>query len=397
MPSLLVVNCLITALVAQSASTRVTWIVISLVATLLLVHELSIYMPPYRRADRTGEWWVDFRYSGRRIRRKSPVQTKTGAIAFERVLRQRLLELEASSISPLRESETIFSNFVERWMRDYVKPWNRPTSIQTKEGIFRNYLLPAFGPLHLRAITAERVDILIRTLVTRGLSPKTINNTTSVLRTCLTSAVRWNLLASVPDIAALKVPEYGYKFLSGDEMRRLVAAAKPGYWRTLIIFLVHTGCRFGEAAALRWEDLELEGLSPRVRIERSASLGHIGPTKSGRVRDIPLTRDVVQALSSMPRTNDFVFVRPHGELPKPSSVQRYLHATCDRAGIRRISWHVLRHSFATELSARRVPLRTIQDLLGHANISMTCRYAHVAEKSMREAVEELPYLVSATT
>jgi len=349
-------------------------------------------MPSIRRPDRDAAWWVDFRYAGRRIRQKSPVQTKTGADAFERVLRKRLLDLEAAGISPFRESETIFSCFVERWMKDYVQVRNRHATIRSKWVVLRQHLLPAFGPLPLCAITEERIDQLASALATRKISPKTINNILSVLRTCLGSAVRWNLLAKVPAIPMLKVPEFTYKYLSADEVQRLFAATKPGYWRNFIVFLIHTGCRFGEAAAIRWEDFELDGPAPRVRIQRGLSVGIVGPTKNGRMRDIPLTADVVRALQSMPRSDGYVFIRSNGKLPHCANSVKYLHQACDRAGIRRVSWHVLRHTFATELSARRVPLRTLQDLLGHSSIAMTCRYAHVADKSLREAVAELPNL-----
>ncbi|MDD2786024.1 MAG: tyrosine-type recombinase/integrase [Patescibacteria group bacterium] len=322
------------------------------------------------------------------------MQTKTRADSFERIIRKRLLDLETSGISPFRESETIFEVFVERWMRDYVAVRNRHATIRSKRVVLRQHLLPAFGPLPMRAITEERIDQLASALKAQGMSPKTINNIFSVLRTCLGSAVRWNLLASVPPIPMLKVPEHAYKYLSADEVQRLVAATKPGYWRTFIVFLAHTGCRFGEAAAIRWEDLELDGPAPRVRIQRGLSVGIVGPTKNGRMRDIPLTPDAAHALRTMPRSPGFVFALPSGGLPHCTSSVKHLHKVCDRAGMRRVSWHVLRHTFATELSARRVPLRTIQDLLGHSSIAMTCRYAHVADKSLREAVAELPGILA---
>lgn len=190
----------------------------------------------------------------------------------------------------------------------------------------------------------------------------------------------------------LPVPGIGYRYLTSDEAQRLVEAARSGFWRSFIVFLLHTGCRFGEAAAVRWNDLVLEGAVPRVRIERSAFKGSVGPTKNGKCRDIPLTPDVVRELRALPRNGTYVFALPSGHLPRSSTSSKHLKKICERAGVKNVSWHVMRHSFATELSARRVPLRVIQDLLGHSSIAMTCRYAHVADRTMNEAVAELPSL-----
>ena len=192
----------------------------------------------------------------------------------------------------------------------------------------------------------------------------------------------------------LSVPTPSYRFLSTEEARKLVGAAE-GYWRALIVFLLHTGCRFGEAAGLRWDDLELEAPLARVRVQRAAWQGIVGPTKNGRTREIPLTPDALEALPSLPRSGDFVFALRDGTLPTPAEACAYLHRICDRASIKRISWHVLRHMFATELSSQNVPIRVIQELLGHASIMMTARYAHVADQSLQDATGRLPSVARA--
>jgi integrase len=349
-------------------------------------------MPAIRKPERDNAWYVDFRYCGRRIRRRSPVQTKAGAEAFERMLRIRFLACEEQGIAPFRQNDSVFSVFAERWMRDYVAVRNRRTTYLGKDMVMRAHLLPAFGNMPLRFINEKRIDQFIVKLRAEGLANKTINNHLSVLRTCLGSAVKWNLLDRVPTMTALPVVTPTYKYLSTEEEQKLVAAARPGYWRTLIVFLLHTGCRFGEAAALRWEDVVLDGPAARVRIQRGVSRGIVGATKNGRPRDIPLTAELVYELRAMPRSGDNVFGLMDGSMPCPSATRPMLHRICERARIQKISWHALRHTFATELSARQVPLRAIQDLLGHSSIAMTCRYAHVADRSLQAAVAALPTL-----
>lgn len=120
--------------------------------------------------------------------------------------------------------------------------------------------------------------------------------------------------------------------------------------------------------------------------------GVVGPTKNGRVRDIPLTEELRDALAAFPRRGEYLFTRADGSFPTPEGTNRQLRAICDHGNVKRVSWHVLRHTFATTLTGRKVHLRAVQTLLGHASIVMTCRYAHVSDSGLQEAVAKLPSL-----
>ena len=157
------------------------------------------------------------------------------------------------------------------------------------------------------------------------------------------------------------------------------------------------GWRFVKCGFDIWNEFPLsgrvrEGNSPRVRIQRGVARGVLGATKNGRIRDIPLTPDVVAAITAFPRRSEYLFAYPDGSFPTPAGTLRQLHEFCERAYVKRISWHVLRHTFATTLTARKVHLRAVQMLLGHASIVMTCRYAHVSDGGLQEAVAVMPSL-----
>lgn len=349
-------------------------------------------MPAIQRSDRADSWWVDFRFRGVRMRKRSPVQTRRGAEDFERVLRVELLRREGLHGTPFARPDTAFAAFAEKWCNDYVTISSRPSTRKRITENFIRYLLPAFGSLTLEQVTDERVTMFTKTLRARGLSPKTVNNTLSILRCMLRTAQRWGYLTRMPAVQALRVPEPSYVYLSADESDLLVRAAPVGYWRTFILFLLHTGCRFGEAAALRWEDVALDDPRPRIRIRRSAWEGQAGPTKNGRTRSLPITPQLHATLRTFPHDHPYVFALLDGSLPTSYGAVRYLKQICERAGVRRISWHALRHTFATELSTRNVPIRAIQDLLGHSSVAITCRYTHVDPRSLDAAVAVLPVL-----
>ena len=335
-------------------------------------------MTAVRRTDRNDEWWVDFRWKGRRVRAKAPLQTRRGAEQYERQLRRQYSDDEDHGMNPFAGPPPRFADFAERWMRDYVMPRNKQTTQTEKRSYLVHHLLPAFGKRSIDDISTMDVQAFIARRVERGLSPKTINNVLATLRCALNVAKDWKLVRDVPRIEGLRVPERPYKYLTQEEIERVIDAATPGYWRALITFIADTGVRFGEAAALSWAHVNLTVAPPIATIAYSANRGQIGTTKTNRVRHIPLTPRAVEALHWRPRHSGLIFERPSGGPPRPDSTLASLHRVCDRAGITRVSWHTLRHSYATLLCQRGVPLRNVQDLLGHTTIAMTSRYTHAA-------------------
>ncbi len=86
---------------------------------------------------------------------------------------------------------------------------------------------------------------------------------------------------------------------------------------------------------------------------------------------------------------ELVFCSRSGRMLKKTECKHPLWRACKRAGLRRISWHVLRHTFASHLTMRGVPLKAVQELLGHATMEMTMRYAHLSPNVTRNAVQVL--------
>jgi integrase len=215
---------------------------------------------------------------------------------------------------------------------------------------------------------------------------KTINNRLTVLRRMLVIAMDWNLLAFVPRVRLMKTPAPPFRFLSFTEADQVLADA--GEWRSMVLVALRTGLRHGELLALRWEDVDLQ--NSRLVVRRTVWRGIEGTPKGGRSREVPLSGEAVAALRELPSRFRKAYVfgtgdrrLTHGETKWP------LWSICKRVGIDRFGWHVLRHTFASQLVMKGVPLKAVQELLGHATLEMTMRYAHLSPEVRTDAVNRL--------
>ncbi len=144
--------------------------------------------------------------------------------------------------------------------------------------------------------------------------------------------------------------------------------------------------RVGELLALKWEDCDL--LAGKLIVRRSLWNGIEGSPKGGRAREVPLNGVALSTLKSLRHLRGhYVFCKEDGTCFSHSEVKNVVPRVCHRAGLsKRLTMHGLRHSFASHLVMRGVALKAVQELLGHATIDMTLRYAHLSPDVKREAV-----------
>jgi integrase len=156
----------------------------------------------------------------------------------------------------------------------------------------------------------------------------------------------------------------------------------------MIVVGLKTGLRQGELLALRWDDVDL--VTGRLVVRRAVARGVVGTPKGRRRREIPLSGEALGVLKAHRHLRgELVFCHEHGGMLEPDRTNRALWRACRKAALRRIGWHTLRHTFASHLVMRGVPLKAVQELLGHESIQMTMRYSHLTPDVRRDAVELL--------
>lgn len=224
------------------------------------------------------------------------------------------------------------------------------------------------------------------------LSPKTGNNTLTCLRKMLAVAQEQGVIEHIPRVKLFKVNKPDFDFLAFDEAERLIDATDNDS-RAAVLVAVKAGLRLGEILALQWSDLDL--VKGRVVVRRNFWRGHLNETpKGGRTRSVDLPGSVVSALKTHRHVKGpWVFCTTKGHPLTDKQLNGLLSRAARRAGIARdegrIGWHDLRHTYGSHLAMRAVPLRTIQELMGHATIEMTMRYAHLSPEITRDAVKQL--------
>jgi integrase len=348
-----------------------------------------------------GSYYIDFRYQDRngktqKFRRSAGKSTtKRQALRLEQQWKREIELSEAiaaengeSAKGGKRKSAT-FSGFTKHWYDLHVVPNNRASEAVKKETIIRVHLVPFFGDRKLREITPEHVSKFIAEKARDGLAPKTIVNLLGCLRTMLNFAVKWGYLEQNPvnQVEPPKVPQQDFDFYDPEEATQFLKAVEEHEPKWLPFFLTafRTGMRLGELFGLRWKHVDFErGV---IRVQASFDGKVEGPPKNGRGRDIPMSPALKKALEPLKgKRSDLVFPDRKGGYLNRNKVKWPFWRFTEKAKLRTIRMHDMRHSFASQLVIKNVHLKVVQDLLGHSDIRMTMRYAHLAPQMNQDAV-----------
>lgn len=251
------------------------------------------------------------------------------------------------------------------------------------------HLVPLLGDVALDSINSEPVQWLKGQLWER--KPKTVNNVLTVLSTLLKRAVEWNVIDRMfCTIRLLPVPKPSASFHDFDDYERLVAAAQATDVRACLIVLLggEAGLRCGEMMALGWNDVDLK--KRQLRIERSTWKGHVTAPKGGRLRYVPMTERLAEALRKHRSLKSrFVVCSDDGDALSQRLVQGFVLRAARRANLQNLGVHVLRHTFCSHLAMKGGAARAIQELAGHQALTTTQRYMHLSPTAVESTIRLL--------
>jgi integrase len=300
------------------------------------------------------------------------------------------------------------------FVTDKYEPWaiehhaRGRLDAQRLRGVFAD-----FASLKLSDITPWAVEKWRTAKLKAKANPVTCNTELRLLKAALGRAVAWKLVAAHPcaTVKALTCDNTGrIRYLSPDEETRLRKALADrdavkvtrretaNVWRrargypewpvderdhmtTIVVLAINTGLRRGEIFGLRGADLDLDRAHLTVRGTGA---------KSGQTRYVPLNQEALNALKAWPTPDPTAYVFP-GEIEDAplTDIKTAWREIVKTAKLKDFTFHDLRHTFASKLVMAGVDLNTVRELLGHADITMTVRDAHLAPEHKAAAVAKL--------
>ena len=310
------------------------------------------------------------------------------------------------------------------WVFYYIQTYKMPPAVKrtTYSSYMQTYqtqIQPFFGQTPLNAVTDADMQTYLNFLQTNGrldrkggLSPKSIYNIFVVLNAALEKA-RGKIIIENP-AAGLRLPEVQpteRRVLTVEEMEIFIKEIFSERLRGAMLLSLFTGVRMGEILPLRWDDLNEKKRT--IRINKDLERVQLFDDPSGKKtelilqetpksktsnRETPVYENIWQLLmfqrqvqlhDGQPNPQNLIFPSKRGTYTDPRTYQKRVQAVCKRCELQGVNVHALRHTFATRLMEQNVPIRTIQNLLGHSSIATTERYSHVLDDEKRKAIHRM--------
>ncbi|MCG2794585.1 MAG: site-specific integrase [Actinomycetia bacterium] len=310
-------------------------------------------------------------------------------------LKRREAEVAAGTYG--REDIT-FQEFYERWITAKEKSLKASTLVDYK-GTFKRHILPHFGRKHLSKIAPLDIQSWVNGL---DLAPASVGRCYRYLRACLKQAETWGLIAKSPcrGIILPRVNREELSFLEPGEICTLLEEAREPE-RALFAVLAFSGLRLGEALALRWKDVNYEMRC--ITVERSWNIhnGFSEPKTAGSRRAVPLLPTLAAILQDYyreegnPPPDDLLFTYDGVRPMDGSNTRKEFKTALKAAGLKRVTLHSLRHSFASMMLESGCSIKALQRSLGHSSAMVTLdTYSHLIEEDVGDSLLKLDAIIS---
>lgn len=315
-------------------------------------------------------WYIQWTEQGKRYRRSLGKISDDDARTVLQIEEARLTDRKLTG----RKLKPHSSITLEQFAPDYLA-WRAseyPASQARVTEAIKNHLIPAFGAIPMQDLTPWEIERFKTARRAEKAAPATIKKELDTLKAAFNKAVAWELIpahriASVSPPKALRSrpPRYYTK----DELEAIYANATQygALWR----FMANTGIRRAEVLQARRRHI-VDGVIRILSNEGSR-------TKSAKWRPVPLSPGALGALVGL--GDDYLAPRIY-----PQSLSRAFKKDAGKIGG---SIHCLRHTFCSHLVMAGIPLRTVQELAGHASYETTLRYAHLSKSHLQDAVMDL--------
>jgi len=368
-------------------------------------------------SKRRGKWVVDYRdTSGKRIRETIDGNRDDAKQKLSEVLKDE---------GQVTETKQTFKDYGVEWLNTYARTHLKESTFREYEAVFNNHLVPAFGSMLFTKIKRAAVKKLIADKIRAKKSRSTVRNIIAPLREMFNHAIDDGVASFNPATRVgrfNKRKDRGTKIdpLTKDEVATFLKTAreKVEAYYPLFLCAARSGLREGELIGLRPYDLDFNGRF--INVERNISRGKVTTPKNGKTRRVDMSLQLTNTLDALVAARkaeavrkelekaaderrepdevmaevmeDWLFVDPSsGKQLDPNNMRKRVFYRClDRAELRRVRFHDLRHTYASLLIQQGESLAYVKDQLGHHSIQITVdTYGHLVPGGNRQAVDQL--------
>lgn len=362
-----------------------------------------------RVRQKDGSWWIFIQHQGKRKAKK--IGDKKTAEAVAKQLSARL----ALGVEALRQPESpTVAEYAREWLNTYAAVYTKPRTAEFYETMLRLHVIPTLGSSRLAELSRKDVQKLIADRAALGLAKNTLQGIVATLKAMYNYAIDQAVNATNPAARLGRFvrgrTEHEGRTLdayTAEELRLLLEFAHRVYTdeADFIATKAWTGMRIGEVLGLQYPDIDCRGCFIEIRrtVARRKTGVQITSPKSSRQRKIAIPRalaeqlatrrDIVatQAALAGKELPLWVFPNRAGQVKDASNFERRTwYPLLDKAGLRHLPPHALRHTYASILIQQGISLAFIQKQLGHASIQTTVDiYGHLVPTEGRQGIEDL--------
>lgn len=328
-------------------------------------------MGVYQRGD---NWYIDYYVKGRRKRKKIGPSKK---LALQVLKDVQVKMIKKEYLGVYEEKKISFSNYSQQYL-EYSKANKAFSTYNRHDRISINRLEPYFKDKYIYEITPQMIE-RYKAKRLETVSPASVNRELATLKNMFTMAIKWGYVKTNPakEVKLLKEPPGRLRYLKPEEVKALFPSCSD-HIRPIIVTALNTGMRKGELQKLKWADVDFKNRKITV-VE----------AKNNESRVVPINKTLHKELFSLSKKSkgEYVFSDENG-LPYGDIKKSFLKAL-NQAKIEDFRFHDLRHTFGSYLVMQGVNLKTVQQIMGHKDIRMTMRYAHLSPEYVQKAVETL--------
>lgn len=298
------------------------------------------------------------------------------------------------------------SESLKKWLFNIKLNQVKPSTFVTYEGNFRNYIEPSsISSLQVFKVKKMHIQELYNQLFKDGHSSEKIKAIQKLLHGYFEYAIEEGYLLKnpcnkvvIPKNTQEKSENKKIDCFSVEEIKLIQNQFKNHKFEVLINSAIYTGMREGELLALKWKNVDLD--NQIIHVDESVktvavfdSDGHketktlfLEPKTQKSIRDIPLPNILVDQLKTIPKTSEFVFTNDNKAVTHKALYLAWKN-NLNKINIPYRKFHALRHTYATTLLSKGIDIKTVSELMGHYDISITQVYLHSLPENKKQAVK----------